>query len=78
MLLPLPSRQATERTEIHVVILRYIAATDDSDTYIVASPVSVYIYVISPLLLVNDVYGASKYSISPIQRSYWTGDGTRR
>ena len=66
MLLPLPSRQAAERTEMHVVILRYIAATDGSDVYIVASPISVYIYVISPPLLVSDVYSASKYSISPI------------
>ena len=46
VLLPLPSRQATERTEMHVVILRYIAATDGSDACIVASPVSVCIYVI--------------------------------
>ena len=70
MLLPLPSRQATKRTEIYVVILRYIAATDSSDTYIVVNPISVYIHVISPPLLASDVYGASKYSISPIQRSY--------
>ena len=68
MLLPLPSRQAAERAEIemHAVILRYIATTDGSDTYIVASPVSTCIYVILPPLLASDVYGASKYSISPI------------
>ena len=66
MLLPLLSRQAAERTKIHVVILKYIAATKDSDIYIVVNPISIYIHVISPPLLVIDVYGASKYSISPI------------
>ena len=66
MLLTLPSRQAAERTEIYAVILRYIATTNGSDVYIVVSPVSVYIHVILPPLLVSDVYGASKYSISPI------------
>ena len=78
MLLPLPSRQAAERAEMHAVMLRYTAATNGGDACIVASPVSVCIYVILPPFLASDVYGASKYSISPIQRSYWTGDGIRR
>ena len=55
---------------MHVVILRYTAATNGSDVCIVASPVSAYMHVILPPLLASDVYGASKYSISPIQRSY--------
>ena len=66
MLLPLPSRQAAKRTKMHVVILRYIAATNGSDIYIVTSPISIYIHVILPPLLASDVYGASIYSISPV------------